>query len=201
MKTQSQTRDKGAITGTPTATKIMLIRHAEKPPGNPPPHGANTNGDHDKESLTIQGWQRAGALVVFFAPSLGPMQNSAIAKPATIYASKIGKDSESERPQETVTPLISKIGAGQNFAFSKGQEQAVGLSARAESGVVLICWEHEKIPAITQAFPVSPNSQPVPSQWPDGRYDVVWVFDLDSSTNSYLFSAQAQLLLSGDGPI
>jgi len=53
---------------TAVATKIMLIRHAEKPPNNPPPHGVDAKGDHDSESLIVQGWQRAGALTVYFAP-------------------------------------------------------------------------------------------------------------------------------------
>jgi hypothetical protein len=193
----------------PTATKIMLIRHAEKPPSNPPPHGVDINGDHDSESLIVEGWQRAGALVVFFAPSVGPFQNSQIATPATIYASQIGKGSESERPQETVTPLIAKLGSGnvtQNFNFPKGQEQEVAESAMGCSGVVLICWEHQNIPLITKWFPISPNSNLVPTEWPSvpggsgGRYDVVWVFDLDSPSSGYCFYEEPQLLLAGDTP-
>lgn len=182
----------------------MLIRHAEKPPSNPPPHGVDINGDHDSESLIVEGWQRAGALVVFFAPSVGPFQNSQIDTPATIYASQTGKGSESERPQETVTPLIAKLGSSnvtQNFNFPKGQEQEVAESAMGCSGVVLICWEHQNIPLITKWFPISPNNpNPVPTAWPNGRYDVVWVFDLDSS-GGYCFYEEPQLLLAGDAPI
>ena len=188
----------------PTATKIMLIRHAEKPPANPPPHGVNANGDHDKESLTTLGWQRAGALVVLFAPSIGPFQNLAIATPATIYASHLAKGSGSERPQETVTPLIAKLGTrvAVNFNFAKGQEKEVAASAQACSGVVLICWEHEDIPKITRHFPISKNNKtPLPADWPDDRYDVVWIFDLDSAGGGYCFSEIPQLLLAGDGPI
>lgn len=198
-----------ASTVTPTATKIMLIRHAEKPPSNPPPHGVDTKGDHDSESLIVLGWQRAGALVVFFAPSVGPFQNSEIATPATIYASQVASGSSSERPQETVSPLIDKLGSGNvtvNFNFPKGQEQDVANSAMACNGIVLICWEHQNIPLITKWFPISPNNpNPVPTEWPDGpngegRYDVVWVFDLDS-TGAYCFYEEPQLLLPGDGPI
>lgn len=187
----------------PTATKIMLIRHAEKPPSSPPPHGVNNNGDHDAESLIVQGWQRAGALVVLFAPSVGPLQNAEIATPATIYASQVAKGSDSERPQETVSPLIAKLGSSVavNFNFPKGQEQDVANSAMGSTGVVLVCWEHQNIPLITKWFPISPNNpNPVPTGWPDGRYDVVWVFDLDSS-GGYCFYEEPQLLLAGDGPI
>jgi len=197
---------------TPTATKIMLIRHAEKPSSKPPIQGVNVNGDPDKESLIVQGWQRAGALAVFFAPSVGPLQNSEIATPATIYASQIAKGSSSERPQETVTPLIDKLGSGVtvNFNFAKGkkQEKEVAKSAMACSGVVLICWEHQEIPGIAKHFPLSPNNPtPVPTTWPNGpnapggRFDIVWVFDLDSTSSGYCFYEEPQLLLAGDGPI
>ena len=101
-----------AATVTPAATKIMLIRHAEKPQSNPPLQGVDINGEPDNESLIVLGWQRAGALVVYFAPSLGPFQNSEIETPQFIYASNVTSGSDSKRPQETVTPLIDKLGSG-----------------------------------------------------------------------------------------
>lgn len=193
----------------PTATKIMLIRHGEKPPSNPPPNGVDSQGNSDPESLIVEGWQRAGALAAFFAPSVGPFQNSQIATPATIYASEIAKGSNSKRPQETITPLAAKLGSSvtTNFTFPKGKEKDVAHSAMACAGVVLICWEHQSIPDITKHFPISANNQnPVPTSWPTvpggsgGRYDVVWVFNLDS-TGGYCFYEEPQLLLAGDGPI
>jgi hypothetical protein len=50
-----------------TAKKIMLIRNAEKPEGTV--QGFDVNGNDGQEFLVVQGWQRAGALVRFFAPS------------------------------------------------------------------------------------------------------------------------------------
>jgi hypothetical protein len=189
----------------PTATKIMLIRHAEKPPGNPPPHGINAKGDHDEESLTVQGWQRAGALAVFFAPSAGLFQSSKIATPATVYASQIISGNGSERPQETVIPLIDKLGSGKvkvKFNYAKGQEKEVANLAQARNGVVLICWEHHNISKIVNHFPISKNNTtPVPSEWPDDRFDLVWVFDLASGSGGYRFTQIPQLLLAGDRPI
>ena len=188
---------------TPTATKIMLIRHAEKPLGNTPPHGVNINGDYDKKSLIVQGWQRAGALVVFFAPSVGPFQRSEIATPNSIYASQHTNESGSERAQQTVTPLIDKLGSSitVNFKFLRSQAKEVATSAFACHGVVLMCWDHQNIPRITSHFPISKNNTTaVPSEWPDDRYDVVWVFDLDSS-GGYCFYEVPQLLLAGDTEI
>jgi hypothetical protein len=186
----------------PLASKIMLIRHAEKPPDDPPPHGITAKGNHDKESLTVVGWQRAGALAVLFAPSVGPFQSVAIATPRTIYAMMVAKHSPSERPQETVSALIAKLGGSvtANFDFAKGQEKEVAASALACNGVVLICWEHHNIPLIAKRFPISPNNpSPVPAEWPDDRYDVIWVFDLDTTASGYCFAQVPQLLLAGDG--
>jgi len=46
--------------------RVMLIRHAEKPGGAWPGPGLTEKGEEDKESLVIRGWQRAGALALFF---------------------------------------------------------------------------------------------------------------------------------------
>src|SRR5215216_3114275 len=97
-----------------TATKIMIIRHAEKPPTNPPPNGIDIDGEQNSDSLIPQGWQRAGALVVLFAPSRGKLQDSQLASPDYIFASAIadkkGKGTdEGNRPEETITPLLAKL--------------------------------------------------------------------------------------------
>ena len=49
-------------------SKIMVIRHAEKPDGSV---GVMPDGSADPEALTPTGWQRAGALVGLFAPPDG----------------------------------------------------------------------------------------------------------------------------------
>jgi hypothetical protein len=203
----------------PTATKIMIIRHAEKPPNKPPPFGITVDGQEDNDSLIVRGWQRAGALVNFFAPQQGAQfHNPSIATPQFIYASKIetkgskptskGKKigSKSKRPQETVTPLIEMLGtqASVNFTFDKGDEKHLAQSVLACNGVVLICWEHQNIPSITKHLPVS-SQTPVPKKWPvdkqgDGRFDVVWIFGLDQTSGTYNYSHVPQCLLAGDSP-
>jgi hypothetical protein len=89
-----------------------------------------------------------------------------------------------------------------DFNFPKGEEKSVAASAQECNGAVLICWEHHNIPAITKGFRISKNNKtPIPDEWPDDRYDIVWCFDLDSSTGGYCFSEIPQLLLAGDAPI
>jgi hypothetical protein len=193
----------------PNATKIMIIRHAEKPPPNPPPNGVTGAGEISQDSLVVQGWQRAGALVVLFKPSRGPLQDPNLATPQFIFACSPTDPDEANRPEETVMPLLDALQtpAGQligNFTFHKGQEPDVATSALNCQGVVLISWPHGQIPYLAQQIPLSTNSEPLPTGkkvWPSDRFDMVWVFDPDTDPKNlgrYLFSQVPQLLLAGD---
>ena len=63
---------------------ILIIRHAEKPePGGD--SGVDSTGAPDPRSLTVRGWQRAGAWAELFVPALG--QKSALPTPTTLFAS------------------------------------------------------------------------------------------------------------------
>jgi hypothetical protein len=185
-------------TPPPAAPKIMVIRHGEKPAEPPPPHGVTPGGDHDPQSLTPLGWQRAGALACFFAPTGGPLQSTLLATPRFLYASGIGKGSDSMRPQETITPLAKKLGLTIDTSFLKDQETEVAADAMARDGVVLVCWEHNGIPEIANRL--LGNDTTAPQKWPGDRYDVVWVFDLDPASGTYAFSQVPQQLLAGDSP-
>jgi hypothetical protein len=181
---------------TPTATKIMVIRHAEKPADSGSPFGVTTAGEQDAESLIVQGWQRAGALATLFAPSRGPLQSPELAIPQFLYASGIAKHSSSLRPQETITPLRDKLSLSINTTYLKGDEQAMVDDAVSQSGIVLICWEHQAVPEIANF--ILGNNTTVPQKWPGDRFDLVWVFDLNSSNSQYGFTQVPQLLLAGD---
>jgi hypothetical protein len=186
---------------TPVSPKIMVIRHAEKPGNDPPPHGVDTDGDHDDESLSVRGWQRAGALAVLLAPAAGPLQNSALATPRFAFASRIDKDNGSDRPQQTITPLIDRLDKEVmvDFDYGIGDESKLAAAAMACRGTVLISWAHSEITAIVKCLPVSKKTAAlIPKEWPDARFDLVWVFDLDPTSNEYGFSQVPQLVLSGD---
>jgi hypothetical protein len=185
-----------------SAAKIMVIRHAEKPGGNAgDPAGVTIAGAEDKDSLIVQGWQRAGALAPFFAAA-----NTALglAVPDVIFASNdkkqhesggIKEGSHSKRPIETVTPLGAKLDVALNTDFLLGDEAELVATAQASTGVVLICWQHEAIPAIANRLVPSPND--IPQHWPGSRFDVVWVFD-PTGSGSWTFSQVPQNLLAGD---
>jgi hypothetical protein len=179
------------------ASKIMIVRHAEKPtdPGvTPVINGVAADGSQNPEELVVRGWQRSGGLVRLFAPRDGHFVDPHLATPATIFASKVDHHSESLRPQHTVLELATVLGCPFNTAFKKDDFAAMATAAVATSGIVLIAWEHQDIPSI--ANQIVGNTTTVPQQWPGNRFDVVWVFDPQGS--GWTFSQVPQLLLSGD---
>src|SRR5579871_5650522 len=170
-----------------SATKILLIRHAEKPDERS--YGVSPSGAGDEKSLTVRGWQRAGALVCLLSP-LGTLTKDST--PQFIFASH----SSSERPQQTVQPLAEKLGIVVNLDYGKGDEVKLAAAAKACGGVTLISWQHEYMTAVANA--VLGDNRTAPQEWPKDRFDVVWVFDLDVSTSKYRFAQVPQLLLAGD---
>lgn len=185
----------------PTTSKIMLIRHAEKPTTSI--QGIQADGTHDPESLIVQGWQRAGALVTLFDPFNGPLQNNGLATPNVLYASAIRKkgqpkdgDSKSKRPVETITPLSQRMNLTINEDFGKADTQELVNEITQLKGIVLACWQHEAIPSIANL--ILNNTTAVPQTWPSDRFDLVWVFDLNPLTGMYSFSQIPQNLIAGD---
>jgi hypothetical protein len=173
------------------ATKIMLIRHAEKPDDKD--GGVDQKGNPDKHDLIVRGWQRAGALVQFFANPRDP--NGPIKPPATIFATEPSSQTASKRPLHTVTPLAKLLGIGINSAISEGAEQDLVDQAVASTGVVLIAWHHEAIPKIANLIL---QNNTAPQKWPGDRFDVVWIFTRAAANAPWTFSQAPQLLLSGD---
>jgi hypothetical protein len=107
---------------TAKASQIMLIRHAERPLRTPP-YGVSIEGERDEESLTVQGWLRAGSLACFLAPTFGLLQNVSLGKPQSVYASRFQHGKGSKRSEQAVTPLSRKLGLPIDTSFSKGDEE------------------------------------------------------------------------------
>ena len=99
------------------ATKIMVIRHAEKPGlysgtvySGVDEFGTVSGAGGAKHLVTL-GWERAGALITLFASPWGP--KPPLATPNFLFASspdaKPGDDTSddgpSQRPYETLTAL------------------------------------------------------------------------------------------------
>ena len=179
------------------ATKIMIIRHAEKPEGQDEgPEGVSLEGTPDPEELIVRGWQRAGALARFFAPKDGHFVDAHLAIPQVIFASQVAHHSRSLRPQHTVKLLADLLQKKIVLDYAKGDEEKLAAAAIAANGTVLISWEHEKIPEIGQL--ITGNDKTCPETWDGSRFDLVWVFDRPSGAADWTFAAVAQMLLSGD---
>jgi hypothetical protein len=195
------------MAGSPPPSKIMIIRHAEKPPDPP-----NTKGPWDVQlngqpgngkSLIVPGWQRAGALNDFFAPYKSKPTTKKIVTPHHIYAAS-PEGNETKRPWETVTPLAAWLsykqgGSRFNVSYKIGDEKNLVKSVLKHSSPVLVCWEHDHIMPdmvgeINKKCTIS-NYSSIPNPFPDVFY-LVWVLDLKGS--SYTWSSVNQNLMAGD---
>jgi hypothetical protein len=177
------------------ASKIMVIRHAEKPDDAGTISGVDVEGNQNREELTVCGWQRAGALVRFFAPVDGHFRDQRIETPATIFASRVVPHSKSLRSQHTVAPLADIIGRENlRLDFAEGQEEELVATAVAADGVVLISWHHGAISAIKDAL--SSVTTLLPEHGDRDRFDLVWVFTRTAA--GWRFGQVPQLLLAGD---
>ena len=144
------------------ATRIMVIRHAEKPGSynGTQYFGVNPTGDiagkDGSKHLITTGWQRAGALVTLFALPWGPKPG--LDTPAYLFASNPEPDSSSDtddarpsqRPYETLTPLAAKLGLTIDIRDKKSHYDKMVTKALDRDGAVLIAWQHEDIPLLTK---------------------------------------------------
>jgi hypothetical protein len=173
----------------------MLLRHAEKPGKDFAPYGVTRKGERSKESLQVRGWQRAGALMTLFAPPNGQL-NASLAKPKSLYASKPLRHKGSRRPLQTIIPLAEKLAIKINSEFPRHDFESMLEEVFSRRGAVMICWQREYIPEI--ALTILEGRKIAPANWPEDRFDMIWVFDLDQSTGRYKFKQVPQNLLMGD---
>jgi broad specificity phosphatase PhoE len=170
-------------------TKIMVIRHAEKPNGEA---GLMPDGRENPEALTPTGWRRAEAIIGLFDPPDGHFVDPRLARPESIFAS----GNRSLRPQQTVMPLARKLGLLANTSFMKGNEFELVQTATTIDAIVLISWQHEAIPAI--AALILGGEDGVPPKWPARRFDLIWVFDRPNGISTWTFAQVPQMLLASD---
>jgi hypothetical protein len=180
---------------TMSPTRIIYIRHAEKPVKGID-SGVSDSGTPDPKSLSPLGWQRAGALVRFFCPTSGVPDTDSIT-PSTVFAANVDTDDPSKRPIETVTPLVNFLNTKRLTEFvttyQKGDHEGLTEDVLKRAGIVLVSWEHKQIPALIACLP---NAPATPTNWPDNRFDMCWV--LDRTESGWLFSQRPQMLLAND---
>ena len=109
-----------------------------------------------------------------------------MARPDVIFAAGAGKrkamvggkgvkvGSRSRRPLQTVTMMAAALHLTPVTDHKKGEEHALVADALSRDGCVLICWQHQDIPAIGNL--IVGDTTTVPQSWPEDRYDLIWVF-------------------------
>jgi hypothetical protein len=179
-------------------TRIMIIRHAEKPNERGAIHGVTEGGAHNRHALTVRGWQRAGALVRYFAPHGDASRDPLISRPHAIHASAATPRSPSLRSQNTVAPLADLLGIRVEIRHPEGDESGLAETVLAGPRPALIAWHHKRIPALVDTL--TGGSVDRPARWPDARFDLVWVLDRDDPHGRWTFAQTTQCLLPRDRP-
>jgi len=176
---------------------IMLIRHAEKPSKDGAIRGVTINGSEDPNELSVRGWQRAGALVRFFA--WGAEGAPHAPRPDYLFAPGTTPELRSVRGRSTLAPLAGYLALPISTAFHKGEEDLLAGAANRLSGTVLIAWEHHALADLAKALVGSALA--TPPEWPDHRFDMLWLFERESdgaAEAAWRFSQIPMLLLAGD---
>src|SRR5262245_45688061 len=120
------------------ATKVMLIRHAERPSDDGTVHGVTKEGLQSEDELSVRGWQRAGALVRFFSPLEGHASKAGIATPTALFAPAVAGAVKSKRSKHTILPLAKLLSIRIRTDIEKGQEKLLAEVVRGAEGVVLV---------------------------------------------------------------
>ena len=176
---------------------IMFVRHGEKPADDGPPHGVNVHGEHDPHGLSVRGWTRAGALAALFAhaPSAA---HPGVVRPSRVIATQASDEAKSRREVDTARPTADRLRTTLEDSHSHGEEKEVATEILAKPDSTLVVWHHGAMAQLVGHFPVS-NPGDVPSQWPEERFDLIWVLMREAGDQlAYRFTVVPQGLLVDD---
>jgi hypothetical protein len=173
---------------------VVLLRHAEKPHDDV--LGIDEQGREDARSLSVRGWQRAGALLRWLLPAEGPPP---FGEPAGLWAAGPTATHPSRRPPLTLAPLARHLGLPVDTSLDVEDLEAVAVALLATEGTALASWRHDDLPALAQALArlVGCDAAAVPAQWPSEVFDAAWVFERGPE-GRWGFRAVAQRLLDCD---
>ena len=161
--------------------RVILLRHAEKPP------------DDSHVHLSERGSSRARALVAFLAtkPVLGTNGS-----PAALFAPQVSSRGHSLRPSETLEPLADHLKLPIQARYGPGDYADLAKQVLSDPSLdgktVVVCWIHNYLPALAKAFGVKPE----PAHWKRSVYDRVWV--ITYAKQRAVLAELPQNLLPGD---
>lgn len=172
-----------------SASHIFLLRHAQKPRHHLNEGGVGEDGRPDPESLSVIGWRHAGAIGLLFAMAESVLHPLGLARPDVLFVSPPEKRTEgsghdarelgshSRRPLQTMSSLARRLGLTPVTSCLRGEEPRLVADALSRTGTVLICWQHEELPAIGRL--IAGDHAGIPDTWPEETYDRVWRFTPD----------------------
>lgn len=180
-----------AVYAGATPSKILIVRHGEKP------KLAEESTALEASVLSPKGYVRAYALAPYFINTFG--------EPHVVFAQQPDGADESLRPLETCTPtaLAMKMPWGKSarvntsYAIDQIDEMADHIlqSDVYDDKLVVICWEHHHINNLAKALGANKNM--VGKNWPDDVFDTTYVLTYKDGTLAS-FEKQPQKLLYGD---
>jgi hypothetical protein len=139
--------------------QIILLRHAEKPPGKYAMH------------LDERGEARAQALVSFVTTN---RVMTAHGLPAALFAPRFTARGHAQRPYETLQPLAEHLHLPIQTPFGSKEvgplAKLILRDASLDGKTVVICWVHDQLPALAKSLGVKPEPEP----WPPEVYNRVW---------------------------
>lgn len=177
---------------------IVITRHGEKPSESGKPHGINVEGEHDPHSLSVRGWMRAGALAGIFG-LLPQTQYPGIQVPQRIYATHPSHSAQSTREYDTAGPTATKLGHKVRADYKHGQEAQLAAELASTQDSALVVWHHGAIPELMKHFDIE-NADHIPEQWPEDRFDLMWVLTRPNEHSQFTWQPVNQDLLEGDLP-
>ena len=133
--------------------QVVLIRHAEKPL-----KGYN---------LTCQGINRSLQLV--------PVLHTRFGEPSAIYVPAMGQGDTTKHARmfQTIVPFAAKYNLLIHTTFKEDDTIRLAQTIRRQKGIVLLVWEHSRLPAIAHCLGV----QDALLHWPDEDYDSLWIIE------------------------
>jgi hypothetical protein len=161
--------------------RVILLRHAEKPPGESNVH------------LSERGESRARALAALLEARSVLGTNG---PPVALFAPKFTRRGHSRRPYGTLEPLAEHLKMSVQMPYGPSDYAALAKHLLSDADLngktVIVCWIHDYLPALAKAFGVKPE----PARWKSSVYDRVWVITYDN--HHAVLADLPQHLLPGD---
>jgi hypothetical protein len=170
-----------------TASRIILLRHAEKPAE--PDRGVDARGHPDGNELSVRGWQRAGALARLFSPGGG-----GLGVPDALFAERPCAAHPSRRCISTLQPLADRLGLTLDQRFQRGDETELAQALSGSDGLALVAWDHRNLARLAHAL--LGDTVAGPAEWSDSCFDKFWMLTRDGP--GWRLEELPQGLLAGD---